>query len=82
MGNGTADTWIDGGAAADVNPTTGNWVHFAFAIGIDEARVYINGAEVKQGALGSPAIAGLPEKPESVFTVILLCRIFCICGIF
>lgn len=50
VGNGTADTWIDGGAAADVNPTTGNWVHFAFAIGIDEARVYINGAEVKQGA--------------------------------
>ncbi len=49
VGNGTADTWFDGGTAADVDPTTGNWVHFAFAIGTTEARVYINGTEVKQG---------------------------------
>ncbi len=48
-GNGTADTWIDGGDAADVDPTTGNWVHFAFAISPTEARVYIDGVEVKQG---------------------------------
>ncbi|SMO54417.1 Concanavalin A-like lectin/glucanases superfamily protein [Saccharicrinis carchari] len=49
VGNGTADTWIDGGEAADVDPTTGNWVHFAFAVSSDKATVYIDGAEVKQG---------------------------------
>jgi len=49
IGNGTADAWIDGGAAADVDPATSNWVHLAFAIGATEARVYINGVEVKQG---------------------------------
>nr|WP_321452077.1 LamG domain-containing protein [uncultured Carboxylicivirga sp.] len=49
-GNGTADSWFDGGAAADVDPTTGNWVHMAFAISEAEARVYIDGVEVSQGA--------------------------------
>nr|WP_321410524.1 LamG domain-containing protein [uncultured Carboxylicivirga sp.] len=48
-GNGTADSWFDGGSAADVDPTTGNWVHFAFAISTTEAKVYIDGVEVKQG---------------------------------
>lgn len=48
-GNGTADSWFDGGAAADLTPTTGNWVHFAFSIAPTEAHVYINGTEVKQG---------------------------------
>ena len=48
-GNGTADSWFDGGTAADVDPTTGNWVHMAFAISGTEARVYIDGVEVKQG---------------------------------
>lgn len=49
-GNGTADTWFDGLAAADVDHTTGNWVHMAFTFGGDEAVVYINGEVVKQGA--------------------------------
>nr|WP_319398180.1 LamG domain-containing protein [uncultured Carboxylicivirga sp.] len=49
-GNGTADSWFDGGTAADVDPTTGNWVHMAFAISETEARVYIDGVEVSQGA--------------------------------
>jgi hypothetical protein len=49
-GNGTADTWFDGGTAADVDPATGNWVHFAFTIGAAECVVYINGEVVKQGA--------------------------------
>ena len=48
-GNGTADSWFDGADAADVDPTTGNWVHMAFAISSTEARVYIDGVEVKQG---------------------------------
>lgn len=48
-GNGTADTWFDGGAAANVDPTTGNWVHLAYTISATEAVVYINGEVVKQG---------------------------------
>ncbi len=47
-GNGAADTWIDGGEDADVDPTTGEWVHYAFTISSTEAIVYINGVEVKQ----------------------------------
>jgi hypothetical protein len=47
-GNGTADTWVDGGAAADVDPTTGNWVHYAFTISSTECKVFIDGVEVKQ----------------------------------
>lgn len=50
-GNGTADTWFDGGASADVDPTTGTWHHFAFTISPTEAIVYIDGEVVKQGAL-------------------------------
>lgn len=49
-GNGTADTWFDGGAAADVAPSTGEWVHFAFTISNTECRVFIDGSEVKQGS--------------------------------
>lgn len=47
-GDGAADTWVDGGAAADVDPTTGNWVHYAFTISGTECKVYIDGEEVKQ----------------------------------
>lgn len=47
-GNGTADTWVDGGAAADVDPTTGDWVHYAFTISGTECKVFIDGVEVKQ----------------------------------
>ncbi len=49
-GNGTADTWFDGGTAADVDPTTGAWNHFAFTISGTECVVYINGVVAKQGA--------------------------------
>ncbi len=48
-GNGIADSWFDGGASADVDPTTGNWVHFAFSISDTESVVYINGVQVSQG---------------------------------
>ena len=49
VGNGTADSWFDGGEAADVTPNTGEWVHFAFVINNSEARIFINGTEVSQG---------------------------------
>jgi hypothetical protein len=47
-GNGSADTWVDGGTAADVDPATGNWVHYAFTISGTECKVFIDGAEVVQ----------------------------------
>jgi hypothetical protein len=50
VGNGTADTWFDGGAAADVDVTDGDWVHFAFTISDTKCVVYINGTVVSQGA--------------------------------
>jgi hypothetical protein len=48
-GNGTADTWFDGGTAADVEPNTGNWVNMAFTISQTHCAVYINGEVVKEG---------------------------------
>ena len=51
VGNGTADTWVDGGAAADVDPTTGTWVNLAFTISGTKAVVYINGTVVKESDL-------------------------------
>lgn len=51
-GNGTADTWFDGGAAADVDPTAGQWTHFAFTVNDTEGVVYINGEIAKQGSFG------------------------------
>ncbi len=47
VGNGTADTWVDGGAAADV-ATGSDWVHMAFTISGTSAIVYINGVLVKE----------------------------------
>lgn len=49
-GNGTADTWFDGGTAADVDPAIGEWVHFGFTISNSECVVYIDGQVAKQGA--------------------------------
>lgn len=49
-GNGTAESWFDGGAAADVDPTLDEWVHFAFTISGSECVVYINGEVASQGA--------------------------------
>lgn len=49
VGNGTADTWVDGGAAASINPSTvTGWIHLAFTISAAECIVYINGEVVKQ----------------------------------
>jgi hypothetical protein len=50
VGNGTADTWFDGGVAADVDPAAGAWVHMAFTISATECAVYINGTAVSKAA--------------------------------
>jgi hypothetical protein len=49
VGNGAGDNWFDGGAAADVDPSAGEWVHFAFTVSGTECVVYINGGVVSQG---------------------------------
>ncbi len=51
VGSGDKETWFDGGAAADVDPSIGDWVHLAFAISQEKAIVYINGEIVKEGDL-------------------------------
>ncbi|MCF1421722.1 LamG domain-containing protein [Mangrovimonas futianensis] len=51
VGNGTADSWFDGGTAADVDPSTTDWVHFAFTISDSAVVVYINGNIVSQGSV-------------------------------
>ena len=51
-GNGSSDSWFDGGAAAMLNPeTTGSgWVFLAFTISSSECVVYINGQVVSRGS--------------------------------
>lgn len=57
-GDGAADSWFDGGTDADVDPTTGNWVHFAFTIAADKCVVYVNGQIVKEGSFTGISWAG------------------------
>ena len=49
-GTGAADSWFDGGAAAQIDPATADWVHYAFTISGTECVVYIDGEIVSQGA--------------------------------
>ena len=49
VGDGAADSWFDGGAAATLNPATTDWVHLAFTISDSQVVVYINGNVVSQG---------------------------------
>ncbi|MGI9550003.1 MAG: LamG-like jellyroll fold domain-containing protein [Aurantibacter sp.] len=50
VGNGTADSWFDGGAAATIDTSTADWVHMAFTISGSEAVVYFDGEIVSQGS--------------------------------
>jgi len=49
VGRGEGDSWFDGGASADIDPTIDEWVHIAFTISSTECVVYIDGEVVKQG---------------------------------
>ncbi|MGY5846575.1 LamG-like jellyroll fold domain-containing protein [Salegentibacter sp. HM20] len=51
VGDGSADTWVDGGTAADV-PNDAGWVHLAFTISQSTAIVYINGEPVRESSFG------------------------------
>ncbi|GGW28526.1 LamG domain-containing protein [Arenibacter certesii] len=48
VGDGTADTWIDGGDAARIDTSVGEWVHMAFTISENKAIVYFDGEVVAQ----------------------------------
>jgi len=50
VGFGSGDSWFDGGTAADVDPNTDQWVHFAFTISGSECVVYKNGQVVSQNS--------------------------------
>jgi hypothetical protein len=46
IGNGTADSWLDGGAKADLDPATAGWVHIALVLTPTKASFYMKGEEV------------------------------------
>ncbi|MEO1030002.1 MAG: LamG-like jellyroll fold domain-containing protein [Bacteroidota bacterium] len=50
VGRGDGESWFDGGAAADVDPSLDEWVHFAFTISGTECVVYKNGEVVSQNS--------------------------------
>ena len=47
IGNGTADSWLDGAQLADIDPTAAKWVHIALVLAPDKAAFYMDGTEVK-----------------------------------
>jgi Concanavalin A-like lectin/glucanases superfamily len=70
VGNGTADSWFDGGTAADVDPTLNEWVHLAFTISDTQCVVYINGVVVSSGSFtgvdwaGCDILSIMPGEPR------------------
>jgi hypothetical protein len=53
VGDGTSDSWFDGGDNAAIDPTVDTgWIHLAFTISGTEAAVYINGEVASKGSFG------------------------------
>lgn len=51
VGNGTADSWYDGGNNAAIDPSTNKeWVHIAFTISGSECAVYLDGEVARKGS--------------------------------
>ena len=48
VGNGTTDVWNDGGV---IDPTAGEWVHFAFTISGTKNIIYINGEVARESTI-------------------------------
>lgn len=51
VGVGTGETWNDGG---QVDPSTGEWFHFAFTISETKSSIYINGELARESDLAAP----------------------------
>ncbi|MEZ4802956.1 MAG: LamG-like jellyroll fold domain-containing protein [Gelidibacter sp.] len=49
-GNGTNATWVNPGDPATIDPTLGNWVHFAIVISENNTALYMNGVMVGQSS--------------------------------
>jgi len=56
VGNGTEDSWFDGGETATL--TTTDWVHIAFTISNSECVVYFNGVAVCQNSFSGVSWEG------------------------
>lgn len=54
VGNGSGESWFDGGDAATVDPTAIDWVHVAFTISSDYVAVYLDGEIVSEGSISGP----------------------------
>ncbi len=82
VGTGAANVWVDGGTAADVDPTANEWVHLAFTISGTKAIVYINGEIAAESDItgvdwtgcdilsimsGAPRFTGWNHKSDSSF---------------
>lgn len=50
VGNGTNATWLDGGAAATIDPSLNEWVHFGISISESNLTMYIDGELVAETA--------------------------------
>lgn len=48
VGNGTVDSWFDGGAAATLNPELVDWVHIAITISTTNCALYFDGVVVSE----------------------------------
>lgn len=46
VGNGTSDSWLDGGKKADLDPATVDWKYIALVLTKGKAFLYIDGEEV------------------------------------
>jgi hypothetical protein len=49
IGNGTSDTWLNGGDAAAVNPATADWIFVALTVTNGRANFYLDGNVVSTG---------------------------------
>ncbi len=47
VGNGEADTWIDGGAFSTFSATREDWLHVAITVGGGKSQIYLNGILAK-----------------------------------
>ncbi len=46
IGNGQSDIWLDGGANADIDPLSTDWIFIALVLEADKATFYMDGAVV------------------------------------
>ncbi len=82
VGTGNANVWVDGGTAADVDPSANEWVHLAFTISETKASVYIDGELAKESDItgidwtgcdilsimsGAPRFTGWNHNSDSSF---------------